>query len=423
MARKSYLRLQCLPGIPNYRQSRNPASYIIHEHDNPEEILELMEDSLLAAAAEHNAVPWEITPAEDYPEALTPLPGRCLWNWASVIEGYEDIDKFDIEPLLTLALRPSTALPEKMKSLTPRFCTLLAGMRKTELIVALNHLVDKDILRYGYSYSADISKAFLTQGYGSLLDAEVDATQPCPEPYKASRNSRMTAEQEYSLTRGSPLATTATCTLTDPPIIPDLIPGLHIRYDRAVRWLKERAAQAVPTNFNRKFIDHVRKDDLEKYREDVLHHYFAEEWDTSQVNNMRLPVKEHVKYALVRAMVQVDKRRRDKHYQSAFGAPILAGISPAVVVRESISVLKRTGLSFLDETMIQDFIDSLTVLTPSSIDSVNHNRDELILEIDDLLQDFMDVKDTTNPDHADDIWRAANGESFPAWGLYGKLDV
>lgn len=423
MAQRSYIKVQRIPDAPNSRRDRRPSPADINAHPDPVTLLELMGDSLLSAMAQHQGGDWDILSLDDHPEAFYPTPGRCLWTWDDLLKA--DPDAVDPAPLLNLALRPSSSYPSHLQSVTPRFCKLMTGMRYAELSRCLKWLTDVDVLPSAPD-SNDVIKALTLQGYGQLIDQEFDLNTE-RRTHSAPRNSRMTAAQHYVLKYGPPLATLAEATVVVPPAPADLIPDLDSRFDRAVEFLANRARDADLNhpdldNTAKETICYVRNHHLYHFRHEVQERYLRSTWDTYRMNDADLSTPDRVVCALLRAMVQVDKRRRPINFQSAFGAPLLAGISPACVVREAMYVLSRTGSSFLEERHIMDMIDLIRGLPRARSSQAQANRDDLVTELNHLQVDFVAIRDRLPPSLADDMWRAQHSIAIPLWGLYGELD-
>ena len=417
---KRYIKVQ---RIPDAKRARRPSKDDIHNHPDSDTLVEIMSDSLLASMAEHQGQTWDLLHEADDPEAFLPVPGRCLWTWEDLIQA--DPESVDLTPLLNLSLRPSHFFKEHLQSVTPRFCKLLTGMRYSELGRALNWLNDQGILPTR-SDKDDVIKSLTLQGYGRLIDAEVDLTATV-RTWSAPRNSRMTAAQHYALTYGPPQASLAEATLIAPPTPADLLPDLDSRFNRAADFLTERAREAPLPDLEDdeialETINYVRSHTLDHLRHPVQERYLRGTWDTYRMGDSTLSVEERTQAALLRAMVQIDKRRRPIHLNAALGGAILAGISPASLVREAMHVLSRTGTSFLSEKHILDMIDQIRILPRARSPQAQGNREDLISELNHLLIDFQTTRDKLNPSLSDDIWRAQHSISVPSWGLMGELD-
>jgi len=414
-----YLKLQSIPDLPT-RKARRPSAKDLLDHPDLDDVLEIMADSLLAGMASLQGATWDPLLIDTYPEAFSPAPGRCVWTWQNVIQ--VDPDAVDLNPILNLSLRPSDSLPEVLRSVTPRFCKLLTGMRNAELSRALNWLHDQGVLPTRSSQH-DIGRAHAKQGYGAMIDAKLDLTDLLyqEEAEQAPRNSRLTQEQHYSLKGAPPDATLPMATLQVPPGPADLLPELHRRFLQAADFLRDRARDAVPKEHNAEVLEYVRVRPLNHFMPEVCDRFLRGTWDTFRMSDPQLSTPDKVACALLRAMIQVDWYR-PFHFQSALGGAILAGISPASVVRSALDMLKRTSLSYLDESHIQNMIDIIRTLPKAKSPQAQANREELVAELNDLLFEFVQARDDLNASLVDDVWRASRSGAIPAWGLMGQLD-
>lgn len=414
-APKKYLKVQKVPHLST-RHGRRPAPNTLADQDD---ILEVMADSLINGMATLQGATWDPLLKSTYPKAFLPTPGRCVWTWDSIIQA--DPDAVDINPLLNLSLRSSDQFPDVLKSVTPHFCKLLTGMRNAELARCLNWLHDQDVLATPTS-APDISRAHALQGYGASLDAGLSLEdvllQENPEP--PPRNSRMTAEQYYSLRGAAPDATTPQATITAPPAPADLIPTLHRRFLKAADFLREKAREAAPNEDTKDLLEHIRTDDLTPHLPAVVTTYLRGSWETFRMSDPRLSTSEKAEAALLRAMIQV-QWYRPYHFQSVLGAPILAGVSPACVVRGALDMLRRTSVSFLEERHIQDMIDAIRHLPKAKSAQAKANRSDLVEELNGLLKAFIGARDALSASMVDDVWRATQSTAVPAWGLRGPF--
>lgn len=422
-------------------QTYRPNAKAISQYEDPDLVLEAMQDSIMAGLGKVQGVdlpPMMMGEDPALDPLFSPVPGRCVWTLDTLVSIGPDTLNTDV--LLNLALKPSHMYPDALQNVTPRLAMAITGMRVSEFTRFARYLAQEGILS-AMPNKWDAYGFFGIMGYGGHHDAKLQPIElpGMPESrFLPPRNSKRSPLQQYALMisedhereadEEESVLSFAETLLMYPPFSVDLGPDIHQTFLEAKGRLLRLATHArsvakesdTGTPYLNDIWHKVETWDLDRLEPSVVPHYLTETWDFGRLYDESLSPQEHITLALVRCMVQILFRGAMWRYQqphTTLAAAIASGISPAILVRNAIATLERTGLTYLAEGHISTIAETLRALPAPRSASARSRREELIGELDDLLTQYVEAQDNLPASRVDEAIRATTGEGFLAWGV------
>lgn len=425
--------LNRLPNTPNPACFR-PGKGHINKQRDPELAIEAMQESIVAGLAELQGRHMPPSLGDGAPTLFEPVPGRCLFNMADLLDYDQVKDDPDLllwQPFFNLALRPSDDYPAALSSITPRMALALSGYRVAEMVAVARHLADQGTLPVRLN-APDTYAFFRPLPYGGGHDSRLDLFA---EPAAVPRNSRRTPAQHSVIVQDAlheydeednPIKGLPATLLERLPLETDLAPTMRETFTQAVDLLKrlagraERLGRKTASAYFKRVWQAAIDRDLVPLESQVVDHYLTGTWRFHLLHGEELSTQDHLIEALTRCMVQVLYRSAMWRYQQphiVLAVALISGISPACMARANLALYQRTGLGFLAENHFDTLAETIRAFPAPKSPAAQAHRAELIDELQLLQADFLAAQDNLNPATGIEVHQAVSAHGLPAWGV------